>query len=176
MTTRRLVPLLLVASWLTTASLAPAQVDGGKPTAEAFAQRIEQVRQMMWWNKPARAAELSLSDEQREAMDAALRVYLEARRTDAADHQEVFQSFGKALVAGNAKATREVGERVIETIATPMRRQIELMIEVIALLTPPQREILATRYPQLVNRPWIVGGSMRSTGRDQEFRNTDSLD
>ncbi len=167
MTTMTRWTLLLTLAWcLAGAGPAALAQDAGKPQArpdseQRFEQRFERTRNMLWWNKATKVEEFSLSNEQRAAMDALVRELMEKRRGDTPKQRETFSSFGETLGAGDAAATREAGERVIETVALPMRRQIELMIEVVGMLTVEQREMLATKYPNILSRPWVRFSSKR---------------
>ncbi|MEZ5313387.1 MAG: Spy/CpxP family protein refolding chaperone [Thermoanaerobaculia bacterium] len=106
----------------------------------------------MWWNQEAKIRELELTAAQRQACDRLLRDFLLAESTPPA---ESYDEMGNHLAKGEAAAARQALEEVARAVATPVRRQGELMIGVVSLLTPAQRQILDRSYPQLLRRPWV---------------------
>lgn len=117
---------------------------------------------LVWWNDLRVVEELSLSEEQREKMDA----YLEAfRQTAPPDGQETFASFMEALGAGEWKEARSELKRLSEQASAPIRARGELKIDVLSVLSDEQREKLAERYPRLIRQRWTAVGGRPPAGR-----------
>ena len=132
------------------------------PDAEARARQRSKLMSRVWWNHAKKVEEIGLGDEQRAAMDAILTDYLDHRRPMAKQKQSALDALGRSLLSGDAGAARAHGDEVVAASSSPIRKQVDMMIEVVALLTPEQRQALAGRYPKLLSRLWIA--SMRTPG------------
>ena len=124
----------------------------------------------MWWNQPKKIEQLGLGDTQREAMDALLNAFLDDRAALVKHHRQTLGALGDALASGDADVARAQGSAIAEAASAPIRRQVDLRVDVVALLTPDQRQTLASTYPKLLSRLWVRtsptrgGGSRRAGG------------
>lgn len=121
----------------------------------------------IWWNQPAKIEALGLSEDQRSQMDSLLMAFLEQRRSAAGRRQEALRALGQALARGDWSAARDHGDAVVAATSSPIDLQIELMIEVVGLLTPEQRQALIAEAPRLLSRLWISTGRARLGGRER---------
>ena len=133
--------------------------------AEREAKIAEKRRNMtsqIWWNQPQKIQEISLSEAQRKRMDTILMSYLENRPEEKPAQQQALDAFGAALAGEDPAAIKRQGDHVVETMAHPIRGQIDMMIEVAAVLSPEQRRKLVSLYPQIFSRLWVVSSNPRS--------------
>lgn len=114
----------------------------------------------VWWNDDQAVETLSLSEEQREKMDAYLAEY---REKSDRESRLTPDAFFDALRGGDwAKARAEL-KRLSDDAMVPVEARGNLKIEVLALLSDEQLAKLVERYPQLIERPWVRGP--RAPGR-----------
>ena len=132
---------------------APAATKPAPKRAPASPEQIvERTTARMWWNQETKIRELELTAAQRQASDRLLRDFLLAESTPPT---ESYDEMGNHLARGEADAARKALDDVARAVAAPVRRQGELMISVVSLLTPGQRQVLDRSYPQLLRRPWV---------------------
>lgn len=146
----------------------PAKASADKTPAEkaqAAAEKTKARRQDLisktWWNQPKKIEELGLKQEQRSKMDAAIQAFLKNRQNSPREQHKALNAFGEALAKGDQETARRHGDSVAQAISDPVRGQIDMMIEVVALLTPEQRQKLASTYPKLLTRLWIRSANPR---------------
>lgn len=148
---------------------AAAEVSASDPSPKAqragTPDRVEdRLLARMWWNHKIKSADLNLSEAQRQGMDALFRDYLKARDTAIKAQREHFQAFGDALAGGDADTIRRAGDELDSAMSEPASKQIDMMIQVVALLSPEQREALLEKNPKILSRLW-VRASQRLGGR-----------
>lgn len=172
-TNPRLSPLLLLLALTYALNVgAFAQEPAPKPTAKSprdEGARAPDLHSKIWWNQPTKVSELMLSQEQRTKMDALLTSYLESRSDGPRRQRAALNAMGEALVAGNEAAARAAGKELAEVMSGGVREQTEMMVEVIALLTPQQRQKLGSSYPRLLSQLWV-----RTANPQQLMRRTRS--
>jgi Spy/CpxP family protein refolding chaperone len=116
----------------------------------------------IWWNQSQKVEELKLTTEQRGKMDALLESYLEKRRAGGQEQRKVLETFGRALASGNEVVARQQRDAYAETMTAPLKDQMDMMIAVVSVLTPEQRQELTSRYPKILSRLWIRSGNARN--------------
>ena len=133
--TRFLVSAILLAGSIL-ASIAGAQ-EAAEPTeAEArLAARRQGMVAKIWWNQPTKVEEIKLSADQRARMDSVLLAFLQGRDTGTAA-RSALEALGEAIGRGDEKAAHDHGDAFAEATALPVREQVEMMIDVGAMLTP----------------------------------------
>ena len=142
-----------------------------KPTVERAGAIRKSFVEKVWWNQPKKIEEIGLNQEQRTKMDAALVAFLEERQGIAKQQQQALVAFGEALAQGNEKAARGHGDVYVERLSAPTDHQLDMMIEVVALMTPEQRKKLRSLYPRMFSRLWVHTANPRalmSGGRKRE--------
>lgn len=140
--------------------LATQQPSADRETRGANRDRVvTPLLSKIWWNQPKKIEQLSLSDDQRTAMDALLSDFLGQRASDRVAQIEAFEAFGQALGTQGAGAARREADAVGEAVVAPIERQIDLMIAVVDLLSAEQRQQLVDSFPRLLGRPWIRNAS-----------------
>lgn len=143
-------------------SVAWAQAEkqpNSRPTVSAGAHsQKEQVVRRAWWNQEAKVRELSLSEEQRREMDQLMTVFLDVRRKAISDQKEAFRAFGEAAVKGPA-ATQAAASQLVEAMAASPRAQVQLMVDVTALLSSEQTKKIVEKYPKLLSSQWVRSAS-----------------
>ncbi len=157
------VVLMLAIALVCTSPLALA-AQGPEPDPEAPSEpsKHEKLIARIWWNQPKKVSELQLSDTQRSKMDDLLLAYLEHREQDLEVQREAFSKFGAVLTGDDESVVEQRSKALTDAMSSPLRRQVDLMIEVVDLLTPEQRAGLASRYPKLLSRMWIRSVTPRS--------------
>lgn len=130
------------------------QADLQVPGSRAMAQRQKLVANI-WWNQTRKIEEIGLSEEQRAQMDASLKAYLESRAESLKKQREALSNFGTRLVQGEQEEVQQSGNELFELMSMPIRQQVDMMIDVAAMMTPEQRQQLVARYPMLFSRLWV---------------------
>lgn len=103
----------------------------------------------LWWNDPALVEKLALTKEQRAKMDALLAKQPAVPRID-----ELAATFQNALEHGNTEAARRALAAWADASRDTVRARGALKIEVLSLLTEPQRKQLAALEPDVIARAW----------------------
>ncbi|MEM8997233.1 MAG: hypothetical protein AAGF23_20790 [Acidobacteriota bacterium] len=140
------VPLIAVAL----ACALPVSSAAQAPAAEAEASPAAA---NAWWNQSRYIERLALSADGRTQMDAALTAHLES--TDPKARAETQAKLHGALLAGEWDAARAALDGVNTARNEAFADQTELKIEVLKLLSPEQRQVLANDFPRLIARPWV---------------------
>lgn len=139
----------------------PREPADEKAEEDPVDERRQALVSKIWWNQPQKVEELGLSDQQRSEMDAALQRYLAGRGGAKTQRREALEALGKALGEGDAKAARSVGDELAGLSSGPIRDQVGMMIEVVAVLTPQQRQKTGSLYPRLLSGLWIRSANPR---------------
>ena len=167
-------PIGYVFACVLAMAIAPGWTVAQEPPDEAaIQQRRQNLISQMWWNQTQKIETLGLSQEQRTRMDASLQGFLEGRPDGRREQREAFESLGKSLGDGEAEAARSHRDDLAKTFSDPIRAQVDMMIEVVSILTPEQREKLVTLHPRLFSGLWIRSGtprSLMSRGRPKNAR------
>ena len=104
----------------------------------------------LWWNDPAIAKALSLTDEQRNKMEAHLTTYRKdvprGRRADA---------FHETLVQGVWAKARSENKKLSDIAGTSVRLRGNLKVDVLSVLSAEQHQQLVDKYPRLIYKPWM---------------------
>ena len=125
------------------------------PAKADRARGAERMVSRMWWNQTAKTAGLGLSETQRQQMESLFLDYLKAREEAIKDQKGHFQAFGDALAAGDPEKIQRAGEELEAAMALPASKQIDMMIEVVSLLSPEQRKTLVANNPKVLSRLWV---------------------
>ncbi len=153
--------LLLSASTpLPTEAQQPAPREAGATRAERNAAgRNQGPRRMDWWNDDGVVSTLKLTAEQRKQADSAFA----ARRApaDAADLEAARARLSTALIANDQAAAKAAAADIGRLRNRPFEHHVELTLAVMAVLEPSQRQLLGSKYPQLLTRG---GGLQRQAG------------
>lgn len=137
-----------------------AQREGASARPErAAAARNQTPRRADWWNDEAVAGTLKLTAEQRKKADEALA----AQRAPAAasDLEAARTRLTTALVANDKAGAKAAAAEIGRLRNRPFEQQVDLTLAVMALLEPGQRQLLGSKYPQLLTRG---GGMQRPAG------------
>ena len=154
--------LMLIALTLTFEAQEASEAREG--AAESPARRGT-LADKIWWNQPDKVKDLGLDAAQRTRMDALLNAFLKTTGANAAGRRDAFAGLADALVRGDREAARAIGDELADGVGEPMRRQVEMMLDVTAVLTAAQRKMLAEKYPGLLNGFWIRTADPRRLGR-----------
>ncbi|MEM1179433.1 MAG: hypothetical protein AAGM22_13870 [Acidobacteriota bacterium] len=158
------VPLLAVALSCVQPHTAHAQAPAADNQAESATAKA-------WWNQTRFIDRLALTAEARQKMDALLTSHLAS--ADAKARVESQEKLNAALLAGDWDAARTALGAVNDARTEGFTAQTELKIEVLQLLAPNQRKVIADDFPRLMSRPWVrpqregakAGGRRTARGR-----------
>ena len=161
-------PESLPAQPAATAPEAPP-TPANEPPDEPGEEGVRTLLAGIWWNQEAPREQLSLGEEQRRAMDAAFAGILREHRRRLAAQRDSRRSFEEALRAGRDEEARGHLADLEEAAAAAGVLQPRLRLAVLSLLTPEQRQALASGFPEVLELPWVrgVGGEGRRRGRRQ---------
>lgn len=146
------------------AGAAAAERPAGERTAPA-AGRDADPAERMWWNRERMVAGLALSPEQRGSMDERLHVRLAERREQLVRYGELRGEMAEALAAGDWPAAEEKSAEANAAMAAADGAESALVIDVMKILSPTQRQRMSDENPYLMRRPWLVGGIGRALRR-----------
>jgi hypothetical protein len=133
-------------------------VQGEEPSVSAqsdSAPPYARIKNKMWWNDTQKIEALALSDQVREEMDALLIAYAQSNKGLKQEQANVMAALAKALTEGDDVEARRQGEVLGDNLARPMPQQVDMMINVLAKLTPEQHDILVAQYPGVLSRLWL---------------------
>lgn len=134
-------------------------------------QRQGRPASRIWWNQPRHIEPLKLTAELRQAMDERFATHLDERRRQGQRYLALRKEMGELLAAGKWEEARAKAAQASEVFAGISRAEAEMVVEVIQLLTPEQRNRLREEFPRLLSRPWLAGGFGRpSSGPGQRPR------
>lgn len=144
---------------------APEPAAAEKSAARTAPRRDTDPAERMWWNGEKLVAGLGLSPEQRSAMDARLTTRLAERRDHLVAYGKLRGEMATALAAGDWEAAEAKAAEASTVLAAANGAETDLVIDVMKLLSPTQRRRMGEEKPQLLRRPWLVGGINRSMRR-----------
>jgi Spy/CpxP family protein refolding chaperone len=107
----------------------------------------------VWWNNPKLVAALRLTEAQRAKMNELLVHRLENQRAIKSDYLEKRAAFEQALRKGNPQAAQAAAVELRKRVAEGSEGRFALVIDVVAVLEPAQRETLFSQYPATLRRP-----------------------
>ena len=153
-----LLALVVIATSLviTSPSADAVRPHGHDKTEE---ERNQALASKIWWNQKRKINQLGLSEEQREQMDEHLMAYLEGFNTHARAEKQLFRQLGDALTGGDQTLAETTRNELSQSTADTVNRQINMMIEVMSLLSEEQKTQLADQYPLLSSRLWITAAN-----------------
>lgn len=150
-----LVGLVLLVAARERGTAAPATPP--TPAAAPNAQMVVRA----WWNQPDLVAALKLTNEQRTKMNALLTHSFESQRAAQLQQGQHQKDYEQALAKGDWQTARQQAAAIREGLVATWAAQSTLKIDVLALLTPEQRQIVATQYPLLLRQPSVFGVPQR---------------
>jgi len=133
----------------------PAQGAPGVPNAQLLGRA--------WWNQPELVVALKLSDAQRTKMDGLLTQSAESQRAVQQPQGQHQKALEQALASGDWQSARTEASAIRNGLVAIWAAQSTLKIDVLALLTPEQRQIVAAQYPLLLRQPSVFGLPTRPT-------------
>jgi Spy/CpxP family protein refolding chaperone len=121
-------------------------------TTGASAQRPLPKR-TSWWNDPMIVKKLTLTDGQRQKMNA---LFVEYDKSGPRRPNVVTQKpYLEALEKGDwALAQKEI-DRWLVSDEQPKRAMAELKVKILPLMSDEQRALLKQHYPRIIRRTWI---------------------
>jgi len=132
----------------------PASLLAQAAAAPADKKPVKSQHEKIWWNQPDKIEALSLTQEQRAAMDALLTEFFEQAPTPT-DRQANMTAFTAALAKGDWAAADKAAEAMADAASRPIYVISGLMTDVMKLLTPDQRQAFASQFPRIAQRPWV---------------------
>ena len=157
---RRFPPLVCLLV-LIAGPAALAEPRGDQPAAEQSSS--SRLVGKMWWNQPAKFEPLGLSAEKRARMDELAEKFLAQRSENIEAQRQAYAALGEALAADDATLISQRAEAVKTAVSATAAAQVDMIVEVTALLTDEQRQRLLEIAPKLLYRQWIRSG--RGPGR-----------
>jgi len=163
---QRRLPLslqLAIAAW----SVIAARAGAARPTATVSVPRravagSAAARELVligraWWNQPELVEALELTDAQRTKMNDSLTHSVESQRAAQPQQRQHQKTFEQALANGDWATARKEATALRDGLANTWAAQTALKIDVLSQLTAAQRQIVASRYPQLLRQPSVFG-------------------
>jgi Spy/CpxP family protein refolding chaperone len=154
------IAFLLASTTLTAEAQQPAPRETGARADRNTTGRGQGPRRLDWWNDEGVAAALKLTAEQRKKADTALADHREPANT--ADVEEARARLSAALIANDKAAAKAAAADFAKLRNRPFEQHVELTLAVMAVLEPSQRQLLGSKYPQLLTRG---GGMQRPAGQ-----------
>lgn len=133
-------------------------------------QRVERRISRAWWNRDNIVATLALSTSQRDRMSQIMRTHMASRAKMQKQNRSARQPFQDALAGGKLDVARAEAEKLAASMSLANLRQLEMMVDIIALLSDRQREILHRGFPHLLQRSWAERGGGRDPGQRRARR------
>jgi Spy/CpxP family protein refolding chaperone len=118
----------------------------------------------IWWNKQRVIKQLQLTQEQRQHMNALLIAHLDWAGKQQSQ-KELKGSLHQALAIGDWGSAQRISGQMSTQAAQSTRRQIELKIDVLALLSNEQRQIVSEQLPRILKQPWLKGKKAKKRER-----------
>ncbi len=109
----------------------------------------------IWWNQKRKIEKIKITENQRKKMDKILINYLQDQPKDVAAEKKAFKDLAKALTNEGREKTKVQRNKVIKTTSDSVKRQIDMMFDVVSVLTVEQKAAIAQEYPALMSRLWI---------------------
>ena len=138
-----------MAAWLRVAltiSLASTVLAGSASARDARTPTL-------WWNDPVIVEQITLTDAQRQKMDASWGAY-EKKVAPVRDARANQREFVEALEKGDYERARKLLSQWVDADQTPRRAMAELKLDILPQLTADQRSKLLESYPRLIRRNW----------------------
>ncbi len=107
-----------------------------------------------WWNSK-RTPDIGLTADQRTAMDAYLADYLQQNYRDKRTQSATMGELGDALRTLDSQAAHSAAAQMGEVVNSSVRRQVDMILGVLGVLTPEQRTSLESQNPELLQRFWF---------------------
>ncbi|MFK7974336.1 MAG: Spy/CpxP family protein refolding chaperone [Rickettsiaceae bacterium] len=150
---------LILTFFLCALFISPA-IYAGKDHYHATESKDENIRNKaltskIWWNQKVKSKKLALTDDQKHDMDHVLLKYLRHHTKDVKAEKKAFKDLSIALSSGDKDKTKLQRDNLIKTTSDSTARQVNMMSDIVSLLTEEQRKIVATNYPALFSRLWI---------------------
>jgi len=103
----------------------------------------------LWWDDPKITKALSLTDEQREKMNAHLKAHREKMPA-----LWKMESFHENLVQRDWKAADDESQRISKVAERALRMRGQLKVNVLSVLTEEQHKLVVDGFPRLIYKPW----------------------
>ncbi|MGD0946258.1 MAG: hypothetical protein ABSA52_02425 [Candidatus Binatia bacterium] len=136
---------------------------GTPPVQSAPGVQNAQLLGRAWWNQPELVVALKLSDAQRTKMDGLLTQSAESQRAVQRPQGQHEKALEQALASGDWQSARREASAIRDGLVAIWAAQSTLKIDVLALLTPEQRQIVVAQYPLLLRQPSVFGVPRRPT-------------
>ncbi len=136
---------------------APSVTPASAASEISGADKTRALIEGIWWNQPDMMQALRLNQQQRQQMDRRLMQLIEDRRAARSRLIEQQRTFADALAQGNWDTARAAGAVLRQGVADAIDAQTGLKIDVVSWLDGEQRQIFVRDYPNLLQRPWVVG-------------------
>lgn len=123
----------------------------------------------IWWNSPEIYAALSLSEEQRTAMDGSLQEYAESQLVRTEATPQFMEEYRAAVTAGNFEEAQRLSNEMADIAGKGMSANFDLQLAVLGQLNEEQLAKAIADYPGVMARQWVRG--RRVMGGQQLGRN-----
>lgn len=127
-----------------------------------------------WWNRDKLYKTLDLSTDQRREMDALLTSFIELTAELRPRQRSANESFASAAAEGKWQDARQAATLGIETSGAVGEAQIQLVLDVLTLLSDDQRSLVSEQFPHLLRPNWAMRTT--STAMAQISRGRQSRD
>ncbi len=118
---------------------------------------IKNVQKRIWWNAKKKIETLKLTESQRKEMDDILGLFITKNRKIKVNQSEEKALLANALMASNMAAIIEKRNTIANLFQQSVGRQIDMMANIVLLLTPEQKLTINQNYPNLFKNFWIRG-------------------
>lgn len=127
----------------------------------------EQRKLKNWWDEPTAVSVLKLEAEQVAELAKLQEVFSTGHKTSAEALKEMNKSLGEAIVAGDEVKVSSIKKNMVEMMSAGAVSQLEYKIAGLAVLSKQQITVLATSYPEVLDKKWGLRtkGMTRSKGK-----------
>jgi len=121
---------------------------------------------LSWWHNEEYVAELQLSPEQQERMDAHLEDLLRGWQPSLEKRKGARRRFAEAVQKGDIAGARQIAEDFGRAEAFFKSEGLVLKADVLGELNQEQLQILIEKHPELLKSRWISSSRLKTRRRD----------
>jgi hypothetical protein len=137
--------------------------------AQHKAEETDKQHKGIWWNQQKVIKKLQLTEEQRLHMNALLMAHLDWA-VKQKSQKELKGLLHQALAIGDWDSAQRMIMQMSAHAEQSTRRQLVLKIDVLALLSNEQRQIVSDQMPRILKQSWLKGKKAKQRERARKSK------